>query len=281
MNNTILITGATSGIGKATAEGLAGKGYNLILVCRNKSKMNTFISELTSTYTEVSVKGFVADFSSFQSIKDCVTLLNESVNRIDVLINNAGTFNLKKHTSPDGYELTFAVNYLGTFLFTKLLLPLLKRGTESRIINVGSDSHYFARFDLADMFLEKRRYSGFKSYSVSKLAILFFTQELANILSDDGITVNCVHPGQVATNIWTFSDNPTLIQKLAAKIQYSTSITPEEGAETVIYLSVSKDVKNISGKYFSNKKEKKPSRKCQNIKLQKDLWLKTSEIVGV
>lgn len=281
MQKTILITGATSGIGKATALALAEKGHKLILVCRNREKMDTFIKQLNSQYRSISAVGFILDFSSLESVRECAAELSNSVSTIDVLINNAGTFNLQRHETADGFEHTFGVNHLGPFLFTELILPLLEKGNESRIINVGSDAHKFAKLDFDDLFFEKKKYSGFKAYGASRLATVFFTQELAEQLRDKSMTVNCVHPGHVSTNIWNFADNPTFIQKLAAKIQNSTAISPDEGAQTVVYLAVSNEIKNKSGAYFADKKEKKPSPQCKNKEVQRKLWNKSCELTGL
>jgi len=270
MKKTILITGATSGIGKSTALEIASQGYNLILACRNAGKMDSFIKSFTLQKDQF-IRGVILDLSSLQSIKDCAEQLHKDYNRIDVLVNNAGLFNLQYKESTDGYEETFAVNHLGSFFFTKLLIPLMEKTGNSRIVNVGSNSHYFASLKMEDLFFRNRKYSGFKAYGASRLATVLFTQELSDRFNEKGITANCGHPGHVATNIWNF-DNPGFLDRIARKIQESTAITPDEGAQTIIYLAISDEVEGITGKYYADMKIKKPSRKCRNLQLQKELW---------
>ena len=279
MNRTILVTGATSGIGKSAAIKFASQGHNLILACRNPEKMNQLIDSFEKKERQL-ISGVTLDLSSFESIRNCVEILNREQSHLDVLVNNAGLFNLKYRESIDGIEETFAVNHLGMFLLSNLLIPLLKKGHNSRIVNVGSNSHFFASLKLEDLFFKKRKYTGFKAYGASRLATVLFTQELSNQLLDSGITVNCGHPGHVATNIWKF-DNPGLMDRIVGRIQESTASTPEEGARIITYLATSPEVEGVSGKYFAEDKEKIPSKKANDFNLQQMLWKKSLELTGL
>lgn len=245
MKKRILITGATSGIGKATAEALAALGHELVLACRNTSIAKTIKEKLETDY-KVQVTVMAIDLSSFESIKAFVKSFNEQFAYLDVLINNAGGFYDKKHLSEDGYELTMAVNFLGQVILTEGLLPTLKTEEKARIINICSKAAFSGKLKVSEtMFVDQA--PNFKAYSASKLAQLMYTIYLANRLKDDHITVNAVHPGSVSTNIWK---GDSLLMKMVGPMMKKKSDSAEHAALTPVYLAVSPDVLYKTGKLY-------------------------------
>jgi len=245
MKKRILITGATSGIGKATAESLAALGHELVLACRNITLANDIKLSLETKYG-IQVTIMHIDMSSFESIKSFVKKFNEQFAYLDVLINNAGAFYDKKHLSEDGFELTMAVNFLGQVLLTEGLLPTLKTEEKARIINICSKAAFSGKINVTEsMFIDQA--PNFKAYSASKLAQLMYTIYLANKLKDDHITVNAVHPGSVSTNIWK---GDSLIMKLVGPMMKKKSDSADQAALTPVYLAVSPDVLYKTGKLY-------------------------------
>src|SRR5438445_4266039 len=196
-----VITGANSGIGKAAALELAGMGATCVIVARNQQKGETAMSEITKQTGNDSIELLLADLSSLQSVRELAQQFQAKYPKLHVLINNAGLFNQRRHVTPDGYEATFAINYLAPFLLTNLLLDELRSSTPSRIVNVSSVGHYNGHINFDDINMEKN-YGGWKAYQQSKLALVLFTRELARKLQGTGVTVNSVHPGTVARNMW-------------------------------------------------------------------------------
>src|SRR6059036_1784895 len=238
-----MITGANSGIGKATALELAGMGATLVIVARDKQRGENAISEIRSDTGNNSIELLLADLSSLQSVRELAQQFQAKYSRLHVLINNAGLFNQRRHVTPDGYEATFAINYLAPFLLTNLLLDQLKSSAPSRIVNVSSVGHYNGHINFDDLNLEKE-YGGWKAYGQSKLALVLFTHELAKKLQGTGVTVNAVHPGTVATNIWTRPLGPAGFIMALPKLFMAS---PKEGAETIVYLASSDDAKDLNG----------------------------------
>src|SRR5215204_5343861 len=198
-----LITGATSGIGKATAMGLANMGASVVMVGRDRGRDEAALAEIKEGSANASVDLMLTDLSSQEDIRRLADEFKDAYPRLDVLVNNAGVIRSKRVTSADGIEMTFAVNHLAYFLLTNLLLDLLKASAPARVVNVASDAHRWAprRIDLEDL-QGRRRYGGFRAYARSKLANLLFTYELARWHADSGVTANALHPGFVATNIF-------------------------------------------------------------------------------
>ncbi|MHA1227418.1 MAG: SDR family oxidoreductase [Candidatus Hodarchaeales archaeon] len=283
-NKCIVVTGANSGIGKVTCHNLAKMGYKIVMVCRNLGKGVKVQKELIRVTGNPKINLLIADLASFESIRNLVEKINENYPEVDILINNAGTFQAKRRESKNGLELTFAVNYLGPFLLTNLLLPKLIENKPSRIINVSSSLHKNATIDLNDLQSKKRKYKGIDVYATSKLALILFTYALHRKLNAKGIqnvTVNAVHPGFIRTNITQQGGNffhkylfHYLIRPLVTK-------SPEVGAKTSVYLASSLDVESISGKYFVKEKEVPSSPLTYDIDLQDALWDKTLEIVNL
>ena len=259
-----LITGANSGIGKATALGLAESGAQVIMVCRNKDTGETARREIVEQTGNDSVDLLIADLSSRDAIKQLVNEFKLNYQKLHVLINNAGAFFKKRHVTIDGFETTFAVNYLAPFMLTNLLLDILKRSAPARVINVSSTIHKNARINFDDLQAEKK-YTSFKAYGQSKLAMILFTNELSRRLEGRDVTINALHPGSVKSNIGRDFGK-------AMKIFSKLSKSPEKGAETSLYLAISPEIEGITGKYFINKKEEKSSKKSHDIEIAQKLW---------
>ena len=260
----VLITGATSGIGKETAIGLAKLGVTIVFTTRNMQKGGLTKNEIVKASNNNKVDFLYCDLASFDSIRSCCDQFKAKYGQLHVLINNAGVWESKRKVSKDGIESTFAVNYLAPFLMTDLLLDALKKGAPSRIINLTSGYHGGTiHFDDIEF---KRSFSGRKAYRQSKLAVILFTKLLAEKLKGTGVTVNCVNPGFTATNL---ARELNFIARAFFKL---LGKDPKKGAETSIYLASSPDVENITGEYFVNKKIRQSSKESNDIEVAKKLW---------
>ena len=269
MNDRVcMITGANSGIGKATATELAKMGATVVMVCRNQRKGEAALSEVKKESGNESIDLLLADLSSMQSVRQMADVFRTKYSRLHVLINNAGLFNIRRHPTADGYEMTFAINYLSSFLLTNLLLERLKASAPSRIVNVSSVAHYGGHINF-DNLQAGRVYSGVSAYAQSKLALVLFTHELARKLQGSGVTVNSLHPGAVATNIWSRPMGPMGFIMTLPKLFMAR---PKKGAETVVYLASSTDVEGVSGEYFEKMKVKKSSLESYDKGVAERLW---------
>lgn len=264
-----MITGANSGIGKETSLGLAEMKASVVMVCRNQGKGESAKREIANKTGSKSVDLLVSDLSSLDEVRKLAEEIEGRYRRLDVLVNNAGLFSLGGKTE-DGFETTFAVNYLAPFLLTNLLLDRLKSSAPSRIVNVSSVAHFNGHVDL-DSIQRKETPSGWGGYSNSKLALVLFTYELARRLQGTGVTANCLHPGAVATNIWKV---PTPFVRPFLR-------SAKEGAETTIYLASSPEVESVSGKYFEDEKAKKSAAESYDEEEAKLLWETTARLVGL
>jgi NAD(P)-dependent dehydrogenase (short-subunit alcohol dehydrogenase family) len=267
-DKVVMITGANSGIGKAASLALAKMGATVVMVARNKERGEAARSEIIRKSQNSSVDLLLADLSSLESVRKLATDFKKKYAKLDVLINNAGLFNQRRRVTADGYENTFATNYLASFLLTNLQLDLLKASAPSRIINVSSVGHYNGHINFDDLNLEKE-YGGWKAYGQSKLALVLFTHELAKKLQGTGVTVNAVHPGTVATNIWSRPFGPVGFIMALPKL-FMTS--PEKGAETIVYLASSYDAKGLNGEYVEKLKVKKSSDESYDEEIAHRLW---------
>lgn len=270
----IIITGGTSGIGKEAAISLAGKGACIILPSRNMEKGEQVKNRITGITGNRNVHIMKCDLASFDSIRTFAAEFRERFDILHILINNAGIWELRKKQSADGIELNFAVNHLGPFLLTNLLLDELRKGAPSRIINVSSRYHRWWRFNFNDPESVKFYFS-IRSYGRSKLANILFTRHLAEMVKNDRITVNCLHPGLVATDI--FRGLPGLFRILARPFMVSC----RRGARTIVYLATSPDVNDITGEYFYREKKSKPSRAARDSKAAEKLWDLSREYTGI
>jgi NAD(P)-dependent dehydrogenase (short-subunit alcohol dehydrogenase family) len=268
---TVLITGADGGIGRNTTKGIAQKNARIIMACIDVDLAKPVLDEIIKETNNKDIEIMHLDLSSQSNIHKFAENFISKYSSLDVLINNAGVFSLKRFETEDDLERTIGINYFGHFLLTHLLLPVLEKSGEARIINVSSDSYKQSKFDLNNLQTEIK-YTGMKAYTASKLALILFTQELAEQLKDKNTTVNTLHPGHVSTGIWNMWEHPKWYQTLIVKILNTFFISPEKGAETSIYLACSNDVKGTSGKYFSKKKPVRVSSKYNNIQTQKELW---------
>lgn len=273
----VLITGATSGIGKETASALAEKGATVVMACRNMTKGNSVCETIKWESGNTRIELMELDLASLSSIRQFASRFSQKYRQLNVLINNAGVFSMTREETQDGFERTMATNYLGPFLLTNLLLPLIKQTPEARIINVSSNAHSHGQIDLSHLHFQKK-YQGFKAYASSKLAIMLFTQELAERLRGTDVTVNALHPGHAATNIWPAEK---WYVALASKITRLFMISEQEAAQTSIYLASSHEVKGVTGKYFDKKKPRDVSPKCRDMQLQKGLWQLSEKLTGL
>lgn len=269
-----VVTGANRGIGRATAEGLARLGASVILVCRRKEDGEAVGRELEAAYSIIPDL-VTADLSSQGSIRRAAADLQGRYPRIHVLINNAGVIPRRREVTVDGLEMQLAVNHLAYFLLTNLLLPQLKAGTPSRIINVSSGAHTHVGMDFDDVQAE-RAYDPKEVYSRSKLANVLFTYELARRLQGTGVTANCLNPGVVATGM--LADYMGVSP--GAGTASSFGAKPEEGAETSIYLASSPDVERVTGKYFERKQVRRSSRESYDEAPARRLWELSERLTG-
>jgi len=278
----VLITGANSGIGKETTRALAKKGATIIMACRNLEKAEPVGEIIQIESKNPNIEVMKLDLASLNSVRNFTQEFKTRYQQLNVLINNAGVFCMKREETAEGFELTMGVNHLGHFLLTHELLPILEKTPEARIINLSSNAHFSAGLDLDDLHFKRRKYSGFKAYGSSRLATVFFTQELAERLKEKDITVNSLHPGNVATNMWNlWGTERKWYQSIINGMIKLFLISAEEGAQTSIYLASSNEVKGITGKYFARKKIKAASKKCSDIKLQKELWQLSEQLTEI
>ena len=278
-NKNILITGATSGIGLETAKSLAKKGANIYIVARSTDKAKSTVEEIKKFSENNNIDFFVADLSSLKEVRKLSEEVKAKLNKLDVLINNAGATFQHFKLSVDSIEMTFATNHLSYFLLTNLLLDLLKKSASSRIIIVASHSHYRGTMDFNDLNM-KTNFNGLKAYERSKLANVLFTLELAERLKGSGITINALHPGRVKTDIG--SKNSGLLYKIGwTFFKLFLSVTVKKGARTSIYLAHSEEVKDVSGKYFAECKQKWHSRYSQTPGLKEKLWEESERLTSL
>ncbi|MBN1259679.1 MAG: SDR family oxidoreductase [Anaerolineae bacterium] len=263
-----MVTGAASGIGAVTAQALAQQGATVILVDRDVEKGAVTIEQIKQQTGSSTVELVLADISSQQEIRRLAQQFNERYQRLDVLVNNAGAMFPERLESVDGIEMTFALNYLGYFLLTNLLLDTLKASAPARIINTSSRSHARAQINFDD--LESRSgYQGLAAYGHSKLAIVLFTYELARQLEGTGVTANALDPGIVATN---FGKGSGGVLGFIMRLFRPAFLSPEQGAQTGIYLAISPEVEGVTGKYFVKCKAVLSSPASYDVTMAGRLW---------
>src|SRR5215475_179524 len=267
-SKTCLITGATFGIGKATALGIARCGARVVIVGRDAGRTQATVAWLQRESGNPDVEYRLADLFALAEVGRLAQEFAGRHGRLDVLVNNAGGFFSERATTVDGFEHTWALNHLAYFRLTLDLLPLLEAGAPARIVNVASNVHARGRIDFADLGGE-RRYDGVRAYCQSKLANVLFTYALARRLSGTGVTANCLHPGMVATGI---SRNMRGIPWLFMTAASAFILTPEQGASTSIHVASSPDVARVNGKYFVRRKPARSCRLSYDEALQERLW---------
>jgi NAD(P)-dependent dehydrogenase (short-subunit alcohol dehydrogenase family) len=264
-----MITGANSGIGKAAARQFALMGATTVLVCRDQSKGLRARDEIRSVSGNQSVELFLCDLSSLDSVRALARDYQEKHDKLHVLVNNAAVVEGNRIVTKEGLEEVFVVNYLSHFLLTNLLLDTLKASRPARIVNVTSSVH--ARIDFDNLQMENG-YNAIKSYGQSKLAQILFTEELAEKLEGSGVTVNCVHPGAVRTNL---GDEGGLVG-IGIRLLRPFYMNPDKGAEALVFVSTSPDVEGVTGKYFYKKKVKPAPFNKEDAKRLWDISLKLS-----
>jgi retinol dehydrogenase 14 len=274
---TVLITGATSGIGKATAMGLAGLGANLVLVSRDGAKLERTADEIAQRTRNTGVEWSVCELSSLQDVRRTAMEIKRKHPRLDVLINNAGTIVGKRKITVDGYEYTFALDHLSPFLLTNLLLDTLKASAPARIITVSSSAHLMGHIHFDDLMLAEG-FTPFKAYSQAKLANVLFTYALARRLQGTGVTANCLHPGVVRTN---FGKELGGAFRLGMAIARTFQIGPETGAKTSIFLASSSSVEGVSGKFFVRSREARSSKESYDQMEADRLWEMSLALTGL
>ena len=271
---TALVTGANTGIGLETAVALAARGAHTILLCRDRARGEAALAAVRGRTGSSRVELLLADLASLASVRAGAKELLERHERLDVLVNNAGVWTGQRRTSPDGHELTFAVNHLGPFLLTSLLEPALAKGAPARVVNVSSTLHTSGRIDWDDLQLT-RGWGAQKAYAQSKLLNVLFTRELARRLAPRRVTANAVHPGVVATDL--ARDFPWLVRK-AIGIFF---LSPSQGAEAQVWLATDPALDGKTGCYFHRKKETEASPAARDDEAARRLFRLSAELVGV
>lgn len=281
---TVLITGANSGLGRATAAALLRLGARVIMGCRDRERAEEAAGQLRRELREAAGAGELVvrelDLASLRSVRAfCREVLQEEP-RLDVLINNAGIFQCPYTKTEDGFEMQFGVNHLGHFLLTNLLLGLLKNSAPSRIVVVSSKLYKYGDINFEDLNSEQSYNKSF-CYSRSKLANILFTRELARRLEGTNVTVNVLHPGIVRTNLGRHIHIPLLVKPLFNLVSWAFFKTPVEGAQTSIYLASSPEVEGVSGRYFGNCKEEELLPKAMDESVARKLWDISEVMVGI
>jgi NAD(P)-dependent dehydrogenase (short-subunit alcohol dehydrogenase family) len=276
MNGKVcVVTGATSGIGKATAAALARQGAQVVLVCRDRGRAQATAAELAGSAASPP-RVEIADLSSMAQVRALAGRLG-ALGRIDVLVNNAGFVAGRRRATEDGFEEAFAVNHLAPFLLTNLLEGKLTASAPARVITVSSDAHTAARLDLDDLQLE-HGWDSWRSYSNSKLANILFTRELARRLAGTGVTANCAHPGVVRTG---FGRSGSPLLRVGLIIARPFLLSPERGASTIVYLATSPDVAGATGGYYVKSQLREPSRAARDDDTARRLWELSEELTGL
>ncbi len=272
-----LITGGTGGIGKETAVGLASMGAVVVIVSRNEGRGEAAVQEIRERTGNEQVDMLLADLASLEQVRGLAHAFRAKYPSLHVLINNAGAIFSPRAETPEGLEMTFAVNHLSHFLLTHLLLDMLKASAPSRVVNVASRAHFGETIDFDDL-MSSHNYRPFAAYRKSKLANIMFTYELARRLEETRITANAVHPGVVATG---WGRNTGWLFRNLVKIGGWFMIGPETGARTSIHVASSPTLERISGKYFDNCREKRSSRASYDVEAARRLWEVSERLTGI
>jgi retinol dehydrogenase-14 len=275
-DRTVLVTGASSGMGPHVATELARMGAEVVMVARDREKGEVARARAKARSGSQAISLMHCDFASQADIRKLASDFAAKHARLDVLVNNAGSVSATRQLTGDGLEQTFAVNHLGYFLLTNLLLPLLERSAPSRVVNVASVAHRQGDIDFENLEYQRGGYTTMRAYSRSKLANVLFTAELARRLAGKGVTVNCLHPGAVATNIWSYA--PWFMRPLLA-VAKRFMLGPEEGARAIVHLATSPDLEGQTGGYYEKGRRVSPSPSAQDGALAKRLWETSARMV--
>lgn len=276
---TIMITGASSGIGMATAKQLAAMGAALVLVCRDRERSEAVVDEIISQTNNHNIELFITDLRSQKQIRKFANTFMATDRPLHVLLNNAGLVIRERIITVDGFETMFAVNHLSHYLLTRLLMPRITASAPARIVNVASEAHRFAggRMNFDDLNAEKK-FGGNRNYSQSKLANLLFTHELARRLKGTTVTVNAVNPGPVASG---FAQGIGGFPQIMMTLMRPMMRSPQKGAQTSVYLCASKDVEQTTGLYFSNCREKRTNDAALNDGDARRLWAVSAKMTSL
>lgn len=276
-NKLCVITGANSGIGFETAKALAQKGAYIVMVCRNEDKAIAAKNEILQSVVDAGIAIVLCDFSIQKEIRSAAEEIASRYKKIDLLINNHGFIAAERNETVDGLEETFAVNHIGYFLFTNLILENIKAAKNARIINVASAAHRAGEFDPNNLQL-KENFNAMKAYGNSKLFNILFTKELAEKLKGTNVTSNCLHPGVVRSN---FGNSGKWWVSMFYKVFSSFMTSNKKGAETSIYLASADEVEDANGAYFKNKKAVAPRKTAQDMDAAKQLWEMSEKLCGI
>jgi retinol dehydrogenase-14 len=273
---TILLTGATNGIGLESSVQLAKQGHRVVMVGRDRARTDEAVAQVMQRSGATTIESLLCDFSSLADTRRLAADYRSKYDRLDVLVNNAGAVFKTRTLSKDGFEATFAVNHLAPFLLTNLLLDLIEKSAPARIVNTSSIGHYQGTMDFEDLGFEKG-YSIMGGYRRSKLGNVLFTRLLAHKLAGKGVTVNALHPGGVRTNIWTGA--PAWSKPLLALAKLFM-ISAEEGGETITFLATSPEVEGKTGGYYEKNRLKEPAKLAQDDAVAQRLWAESARMVG-
>jgi retinol dehydrogenase 14 len=276
-----LITGASSGLGFEAARKLARLGASVVMVARDGQRGEAAMAAVKDVAGSASVSLLLCDMASLAAVRALAKEVATHHDRLDVLVNNAGSVKMARETTPDGLEWTFAANYLGHFLLTNLLLDLLRRSAPARVVNVSSAAHRQGSIDFDNLQFEHGGYGIMSAYGRSKLAQILFTHELAHRLQGSGVTVNALHPGTVSTGIWTKETLPWYAQAPIALAKRLFMITPSEGADRILYLATSPDLAGATGGYYEKDRLVPPSTAARDERLAVRLWDESMRLGGL
>ena len=277
LGRTVLITGGSGGIGKATALGLASMGAHVVITGRDRERLEAAAGEIRAAGGG-RVDEFRADMSAQSEVRRLADQLLQRLPRIDVLVNNVGGYWNTRHVTADGLEWTFAVNHLAPFLLTNLLLDRLKESAPARVVTVSSHAHATGRIEFDDLQGE-RAYSGPRAYNQSKLANVMFTYELARRLPPASVTANALHPGVVSTSFG--AADPGLVQRLLVPVARPFMKSATHGAATSVFLASAPDLEQVTGRFFSSGKPKKSSEQSYDAAAAARLWQRSADLVGL
>jgi NAD(P)-dependent dehydrogenase (short-subunit alcohol dehydrogenase family) len=271
---TVIVTGSNTGIGKETARDMARRGAKVILGCRNQRKAQEVANEIMRHTNNKSVLVLPLDLTSFKSVRAFADSIVKNEERLDILINNAGMIGTDdKQVTEDGLELQFQTNHLGPFLLTNLLLPKLKANQPSRVVMVASEAHRFAKTIPFDNLKAEKFYKPRKIYAMTKACNILFTHEMAKRLEGSGVTINCLHPGVIATELYrNFKGVVKLVFGTFEFLLNPFWKSAEEGAQTTIFAAVDESLDTVSGKYFSDCRLKTPTALVTDDAVAKKLW---------
>ncbi|GIO31806.1 MULTISPECIES: SDR family oxidoreductase [Paenibacillus] len=278
MDKLIVVTGANSGMGLASTIALANQGAEVVMACRHERRGQEALAEAIRQSGSDRIHLMLCDLGRLDSIREFARTFRERYGKLDVLLNNAGVVMLKRKETADGFEMDLGVNHLGHFLLTNLLLEPLLAAEQGRVVTVASGAYKAGKIHFDDPFLT-RGFNPAKAYGQSKLANILFTKELASRLGGTRVTANCLHPGAVGTQIGVNRD--TGFGKTVLAMMKPFFLTPEQGAETAVYLASDPEAGQVTGQYFYKKKPQKLAVRAENMEDAKRLWAWSCSQVGI